>query len=1013
MFKMFNAHKDMMIADARGLMGLEGDPIFDLHIDLTADDIHTDCPGCTICDGEDSHDGHSHEAVFDPETGLYSVSHTYTPLNGSDYAIGSPTLVTPFNSGNKPDFDYDGAAVQLTRDLRKFGDGIYNNGGNELGTASAISWAFDATPDNGFAQVSVAQMLFIIRAFDYIDDVADISFTRNGTGTTGPSAFSNAADILLVTNPNNTGFTAGQAFFSFYPGINDQLAEHLNADIWITSNTDYTEDDDFGMSLILHEIGHALGLSHPSNYSGTISYANSAEYFQDSLQYTVMSYFSETNTGANFLGQDATNLMLHDIAALQRLYGENTTIRTGDTVYGFNSNTGNASWELSDTNDSIIAAVWDAGGIDTLDVSGFSFDADIDLREEAFSSFGGMTWNFSIARGTVIENAIGGTGDDSLLGNDAANALNGLAGTDILNGAAGDDALTGGLGNDTLIGGAGTDTIFYAGNSTDYTIADIGNGQFTVTHNNSGAEGVDTVESVEFIRYADGIFTFEVPSAGGPITLTAGDDTYTATAAADTIYGLGGNDLISGNDGNDMIYGGDGNDNLRGDAGDDYLDGGFGVDFLRGGVGADALNGGAGQDWADYSTSSLGVSVDLALGTGSGGDAQGDSYQLIERVLGSSKNDTIVGDSGVNYLRGLNGDDVITGGAGNDYLQGDAGADTLDGGAGTNDWAYYASSLVGVTVNMGDTALNTGEAIGDTYINIENLVGSRHNDTLTGDSFNNFVRGLQGDDALYGGSGNDFLRGDQGADLHNGGAGVDWAYYATSSAAVTIDLGAGAASGGDAAGDSFISIERVYGSRFDDSLTGDSGVNYLRGSFGNDTLMGGGGTDFLQGDSGADVLDGGAGSDWAYYVSAGTSLIINLADSSQNTGEAIGDIYISIENIIGGQFSDTLTGDSDNNYLRGFGGDDILNGGAGDDILRGEAGADTFVFTDTVWGNDSVTDFTNGEDLLDFSALGLDFGDFSVEQVGNDTVLTLIDGTNQSLTLQNFFSLDLDAADFL
>ena len=993
----------------------ENDPIFDLQHDVSFEDIHAACEGCAICDGEEGHThDHNHEAVFDPATGLYTVTDIYVIGYGADAAVGSPDLVVPFNSGNKADFDYDAAAVQLTRDLRKFGDGIYNNGGNELGTSSSISWAFDATPDSGFSQVTTAQMLFIIRAFDYIDDVADVSFTRNGTGTSGPGAFSDTGDILFVNNTNDTGFTAGQASFSFYPAVNDQLAEHLNADIWITNNTDYVEDDDFGMSLILHEIGHALGLSHPSDYSGTISYGNSAEYFQDSLQYTVMSYFSETNTGANFLGQDATNLMLHDIAALQRLYGENTTIRTGDTVYGFNSNTGNASWDLVDTSDSIIAAVWDAGGIDTLDVSGFSFDADLDLREEAFSSFGGMTWNFSIARGTVIENAIGGTGDDSVLGNGAANALSGLAGIDTLNGAAGDDALTGGSGNDTLIGGAGTDTIFYSGNSTDYTIADIGGGQFSVT-DNVGNEGVDTVTGdVEFISFADGTFVFEVPVPSGDIVLTINDDNYTANADDNVIYAQAGNDNIFAGDGNDSVYGEAGNDYLRGDGGDDYLDGGFGVDFLRGGAGADTLFGGAGQDWADYSTSSLGVTVDLAAGTGTGGDAQGDTYALIERVLGSSKEDSITGDAGVNYLRGLAGNDTLIGGAGNDYLQGDLGADHHDGGAGNNDWVYYASSTVGLTVNLGNTALNTGEAIGDTYANIENLVGSNHDDNLTGDSSNNFVRGLIGDDVLNGGDGNDFLRGDQGADVHDGGAGLDWAYYVTSNAAVTVNLGTNTASGGHAAGDSFISIERVFGSVHGDDITGDSGANYLRGFFGNDTLNGGAGNDFLQGDSGADFLNGGTGSDWAYYASstATSGLVINLANSSLNSGEAAGDGYSSIENVVGSAFNDTITGDSFDNYLRGFGGDDIINGGGGDDILRGESGSDTFVFTDSTWGDDLITDFTNGQDLLDFSALGLGFNDFVVEQIGNNTLLTIIDGTNQSLTLQNFVSLDLDASDF-
>lgn len=363
------------------------------------------------------------------------------------------------------------------------------------------------------------------------------------------------------------------------------------------------------------------------------------------------------------------------------------------------------------------------------------------------------------------------------------------------------------------------------------------------------------------------------------------------------------------------------------------------------------------------------MTVNLTTNVNTGGDAEGDTLFFIDRVNGSTRADNITGNANVNYLRGFAQDDTLIGGAGNDYLQGDAGADVLDGGAGTNDWAYYFSSTVGLTVNLGDTSQNTGEAIGDSYIDIENLLGSQHDDFLYGDANNNFVRGVQGDDELYGGDGNDFLRGDQGADFHDGGNGVDWLYYATSSAAVTIDLGAFTASGGDATGDTFINIERVYGSVHADDITGDAGANYLRGSSGNDTLNGGDGNDFLQGDSGADTLDGGNGSDWAYYASAGAGVTINLGNAALNNGEATGDSYTSIENVVGGRFDDIITGDSGANTLRGFLGDDTLNGGAGDDILRGEAGSDTFVF-EAGGDNDVIIDWVDADDMLDLTDFG-------------------------------------------
>jgi len=413
------------------------------------------------------------------------------------------------------------------------------------------------------------------------------------------------------------------------------------------------------------------------------------------------------------------------------------------------------------------------------------------------------------------------------------------------------------------------------------------------------------------------------------------------------------------------------------------------VDWLRGGAGADVLNGWAGTDWADYITSSAAVTVNLLTNTATGGDAEGDTFLYIERVYGSSHDDHIIGDNGVNYLRGWSGDDQLFGGAGNDYLQGGLGADALDGGAGS-DWAYYISSAAGLTIDLQSPSNNTGEAVGDSYTSIENVVGSNHNDIIFGDSQNNFLRGASGDDSLSGGTGDDFLRGDLGADALFGDGGNDWAYYAASNAGITINLSnAGAASGGHAAGDTFNSIERAFGSRYADSITGDGAANYLRGYFGDDTLIGSGGNDFLQGDSGADVLDGGAGSDWAYYASstATSGLTINLGDASQNTGEAAGDSYTSIENIVGSRFNDIIAGDSGDNYLRGFLGDDVINGGAGDDILRGEAGADIFVF-EVGTGADVVIDFVDADDFLDFADFGAANVMNNAVQVGSDVVFT-------------------------
>ena len=257
---------------------------------------------------------------------------------------------------------------------------------------------------------------------------------------------------------------------------------------------------------------------------------------------------------------------------------------------------------------------------------------------------------------------------------------------------------------------------------------------------------------------------------------------------------------------------------------------------------------------------------------------RGDTYISIEGLVGSNFNDTLFGDDNANDLHGFNGNDFVDGRGGNDYVGGEAGHDHLTGGAGADildggigfDYARYDSASTEVVVDLINPGANTGDAAGDTDISIEGLVGSNFNDTLSGDdnvndlhgfSGNDFVDGRGGNDYIGGEAGNDHLRGGAGADILDGGNGFDYARYDTASTGVVVDLMNPAANTGDAAGDTYISIEGLVGSNLNDTLSGDDNVNDLHGFNGNDIISGRGGADYVGGEAGNDTIDGGAGTD--------------------------------------------------------------------------------------------------------------------------------------------------------
>ncbi|MEQ1709129.1 MAG: calcium-binding protein [Terricaulis sp.] len=455
----------------------------------------------------------------------------------------------------------------------------------------------------------------------------------------------------------------------------------------------------------------------------------------------------------------------------------------------------------------------------------------------------------------------------------------------------------------------------------------------------------------------------------------AGNDILNGGAGGDQIFGDDGNDTLNGGADNDQLDGGAGNDTLNGDDGDDVLSGGAGVNLLFGGAGNDAIagafsgataDGGDGTDSlvVDLSTLAVGVTLDYAqmrtnvgvtLGdgtvirnmeavaatTGAGDDvfvfenswlaagpfnssirpsanggagvdlviadlspstralsisprllgfvqgSDGAGLANIERlsIIGSAFGDSMLGGVGDDTLDGGAGADVLFGEAGDDILIGGGGADALDGGAGAADWAEYGASAAGVNVNLQTGAASGGDAAGDTLTNIEYLRGSGLADTLTGNTLNNWLFGGAGGDGLNGGDGADLLQGE-----------------------------------GDA-----------------DTLSGEGGIDSLAGGDGDDVLIGG---------AGADSLGGGAGIDTADYA-ASLAVNVNLQTGIASGGDAAGDTFASVENIIGSAFADTLTGrDGFANTLTGGDGNDVLSGGTGGaDVMNGGAGIDTLDYS--------------------------------------------------------------------
>ena len=349
--------------------------------------------------------------------------------------------------------------------------------------------------------------------------------------------------------------------------------------------------DDRSFYLYLHEIGHALGLKHSGPYDVSSLSSIDKIFLNDTYQATVMSYFRQDHddfVDASFAYP--VTPMIADIIAIQKFYGAPVAINAGDTVYGYASNLdgylgeffkrwtgeGNTPFE-----DPVTLTLYDKDGNDTLDLHTDTTDQRVDLRPEGISDVYGLVGNLIIARDTLIENFVAGSGNDIVIGNEAANLLEGRGGDDELLGNGGNDILEGGAGNDMLEGGAGADRLTggIGEDTASYESSDAGVvvRLHSLAARGGHAEG-DTFTGLVTVQDTEVPDIEHLIGSSHDDTL-AGDlsnNTLMGRGGDDTLYGGpdGGDDRMYGENGNDRIYGGTGNDTIYGGAGDDALSGG-------------------------------------------------------------------------------------------------------------------------------------------------------------------------------------------------------------------------------------------------------------------------------------------------------------------------------------------------------------------------------------------------------------------------------------------------------
>jgi Ca2+-binding RTX toxin-like protein len=829
----------------------------------------------------------------------------------------------------------------------------------------------------------------------------------------------------------------------------------------------------FGYYLILHELGHSLGLAHPfASSAGNNPIANleTENTPLNDIKYTMMAY-----RGTRLSYGNGVSPMALDVAALQHMYGDQLNSHLGDSRYTLlDAGTG----AVADTSAAVqigraYYCIWDADGIsasggsaasssaqDVIRYTGSSrvllnlndatlenaapdpnmvdslsalqassawgtLSADVQRGMSPAYSAGGyfsqildnggtaVDGGFSIANRVMIENAEAGSGDDVIIGNEGNNRLLGNNGRDAEFAGAGDDVLFGGnrAGNETdggsltyvegvtwidgvpdrLEGGAGFDQYFAgARRSGDATPATLG-GRTSI--NPAIYDIIDTIRDTD----GDGRITV----AGSLNSLNANGTLY---SAGDAVFTLAGNYVLRQSipgrldvwelNGIQLIVDRPPNGPSRiivvGNASEIYYDVPLCIieDF----------------HWGDFGINGSGGGIPIRVRTPLPGTAPP-----------ANPTPGIQGSSGANIITGTTGDDIIDGGGG---------GDTINGGLGY-DFVTYALSDAAVNVDLESVTQTGGRAAGSALSSIEGVVGSAFDDSIKGDTDNNYLIGGAGNDLLDGRAGNDVLDGGTGADSMFGGNGDDTYFVDNVADVVTEAAGAGSENVNSSLLNYTLSanVENLTlvgalnsngsGNAANNILTGNASNNYLDGGVGDDSLYGGDGNDILLGATGTDMLYGGAGNDFLYGGTGGDTLYggdgndningngtgdydyTNAAyggngDDFMYASDAGGSMYgdAGNDNMTGGTSADNLYGGEGADFIYGGAGNDLLDGGDGSNYVYGGDGSDTLnggATTSYLYGGNGAN-VMNGGTSQDYMFGGTGTNTF-YGNAGNDFVL--------------------------